>query len=78
MESKKAEKVVAEVRKVVESAKKGDKLSGFEVDFADDFEYNDPVDGSVASGQGLRIVFTDGSRIVFRCVPVAKPPMRPF
>ncbi|KAL4348835.1 hypothetical protein GQ457_17G025730 [Hibiscus cannabinus] len=33
---------------------------------ADDFSYTDPVDGSVASKQGVRFVFTDGSRIIFR------------
>ena len=33
---------------------------------ADDFSYTDPVDGSVSSGQGIRIGFEDGSRIVFR------------
>ncbi len=32
----------------------------------DDFSYKDPVDGSLSRGQGLRIVFTDGSRIVHR------------
>jgi phosphoglucomutase len=32
----------------------------------DDFSYTDPVDGSVSTGQGVRIIFTDGSRIVFR------------
>ena len=32
----------------------------------DDFSYTDPVDGSVSTGQGVRILFTDGSRIVFR------------
>lgn len=76
VESEKAEKVIAEVRKFVDSAKKGDKLSGFEVDFADDFQYKDPVDGSVAKGQGLRIVFTDGSRIVFRCASCQRQGMR--
>jgi phosphoglucomutase len=34
--------------------------------FCDDFSYTDPVDGSVSTGQGVRISFTDGSRIVFR------------
>jgi phosphoglucomutase len=33
---------------------------------ADDFSYTDPVDGSVSTGQGIRIGFEDGSRIVFR------------
>ena len=32
----------------------------------DDFSYTDPVDGSVSKGQGIRILFEDGSRIVFR------------
>ena len=68
VESEKAEKVIKEVRGVVDKSKKGDKIGEYEVDFADDFEYKDPIDGSVASGQGLRIVFSDGSRIVFRCV----------
>lgn len=31
-----------------------------------DFQYRDPVDGSLASGQGLRLLFEDGARIVFR------------
>lgn len=33
---------------------------------ADDFEYVDPIDSSVAMKQGIRIIFEDGSRIVFR------------
>jgi phosphoglucomutase len=33
---------------------------------ADNFSYVDPVDGSVAKGQGLRFVFEDGSRVIFR------------
>ncbi len=36
------------------------------VRFADDFAYSDPVDGSLAEHQGIRIGFDDGSRIVFR------------
>ncbi|MFD2646742.1 alpha-D-glucose phosphate-specific phosphoglucomutase [Devosia albogilva] len=36
------------------------------VAYADDFTYHDPVDGSTSSKQGIRIGFTDGSRIVFR------------
>jgi len=38
----------------------------YRVKFCDDFSYTDPVDGSLSSGQGLRIVMEDGSRIVFR------------
>ncbi|MDR3614431.1 MAG: alpha-D-glucose phosphate-specific phosphoglucomutase [Candidatus Obscuribacterales bacterium] len=45
---------------------KGKKLQGHEVQYADDFAYTDPVDGSVSKNQGVRIGFVDGSRIVFR------------
>lgn len=45
---------------------KGKKFGAYEVDYADDFSYTDPVDGSVSNKQGIRIGFTDGSRIVFR------------
>ncbi|HIK51630.1 MAG TPA: alpha-D-glucose phosphate-specific phosphoglucomutase [Oscillatoriales cyanobacterium M59_W2019_021] len=44
----------------------GRKLGNYTVDYADDFSYTDPVDGSVSNKQGIRIGFTDGSRIVFR------------
>ncbi|XBH82882.1 hypothetical protein VPH35_071436 [Triticum aestivum] len=33
---------------------------------ADEFEYKDPVDGSVSKHQGIRYLFGDGSRLVFR------------
>ena len=33
---------------------------------ADSFSYTDPVDGSVSANQGIRVLFEDGSRIVFR------------
>ncbi len=38
----------------------------YRVKFCDDFSYTDPIDGSLSTGQGLRIGFEDGSRIVFR------------
>jgi phosphoglucomutase len=37
-----------------------------QVKLCDDFSYADPIDGSVSTGQGVRIIFTNGSRIVFR------------
>jgi phosphoglucomutase len=43
-----------------------EKYGNYEVKYADDFSYEDPVDGSVSKNQGIRIGFTDGSRIVFR------------
>ncbi len=45
---------------------KGQKLGAYTVAFNDDFAYTDPVDGSVSTKQGIRIVFEDGSRVVFR------------
>ncbi len=44
----------------------GKQFGDYTVDYADDFSYTDPVDGSVSQKQGIRIGFTDGSRIVFR------------
>jgi phosphoglucomutase len=44
----------------------GRRLGAFEVEDADDFAYSDPVDGSTSSRQGIRILFRDGSRIVYR------------
>jgi phosphoglucomutase len=45
---------------------KGAQFGSLQVKMCDDFSYTDPVDGSVSTGQGVRILFTDGSRIVFR------------
>ena len=36
------------------------------VSLADDFAYTDPVDGSVSGGQGVRLLFDDGARVIFR------------
>lgn len=38
----------------------------YKVKLGDNFSYNDPIDKSVSTKQGLRIVFTDGSRVVMR------------
>jgi phosphoglucomutase len=48
------------------SSMPGQTFDSYEVAYADDFSYTDPVDGSVATKQGIRIGFTDGSRIIFR------------
>jgi len=44
----------------------GSKISGLKVTDAGDFEYTDPIDGSVAKNQGLYVKFDDGSRFVVR------------
>jgi phosphoglucomutase len=44
----------------------GSVVDGRRIAAADDFAYTDPVDGSVSRHQGLRVIFDDGSRIVWR------------
>ena len=44
----------------------GKSLGNYEVEIADDFSYTDPIDGSLSTGQGIRIIFREASRIVFR------------
>jgi len=44
----------------------GQSFAGRTIATADDFAYTDPVDGSVTSGQGLRLLLDDGSRVVLR------------
>ena len=44
----------------------GMRLRGMTVANADDFAYDDPVDGSRSTGQGIRVLFEGGSRIVYR------------
>eukprot|EP00891_Asterochloris_glomerata_P006902 jgi/Astpho2/6902/Aster-07898 len=41
-------------------------VRNYVIDKADEFEYKDPIDESVASHQGVRFLFKDGSRIVYR------------
>lgn len=44
----------------------GRQYGSYQVAYSDDFSYTDPVDGSISQKQGIRIGFSDGSRIVFR------------
>ncbi len=44
----------------------GSVIGGMKVTAADDFAYDDPVDHSRATGQGIRVLFEGGSRIVYR------------
>ena len=44
----------------------GSTHGNYTVDLCDDFSYTDPVDKSISKNQGIRIIFTDGSRVVFR------------
>jgi len=44
----------------------GTSAGGATVTAADDFRYRDPVDGSESAHQGIRVLFDDGTRIVYR------------
>lgn len=44
----------------------GQVFGNYHVQLCDDFSYHDSIDGSVSNNQGIRVLFTDGSRIVFR------------
>ena len=45
---------------------KGQVVEGMTIAGADDFAYTDPVDASVSTKQGVRVMFEDGSRFVLR------------
>jgi phosphoglucomutase len=61
----KADALVQRVQSAMPTLK-GRQFGNYEVAYADDFSYQDPIDGSVSTKQGMRIGFTDGSRIVMR------------
>lgn len=60
-----AEQVLQNVRDQFASLP-GQELAGRTVQSCDDFAYTDPVDGSISKNQGVRILFADSSRIIFR------------
>jgi phosphoglucomutase len=59
------DEVMAGLRRAV-TGLRGRSFDGASVEAADDFEYADPVDGSKAARQGVRVVLADGRRMVFR------------
>jgi phosphoglucomutase len=65
VESEGAEAMMQHLRDNFE-AWSGSTVDGFDIAKADEFTYNDPVDGSISKQQGIRILMKDGSRVVFR------------
>lgn len=47
-------------------ANTGKVVGKYTIATADDFTYNDPVDGSISKKQGIRFLMADGSRVIFR------------
>ncbi|MFA6015367.1 MAG: alpha-D-glucose phosphate-specific phosphoglucomutase [Gallionellaceae bacterium] len=44
----------------------GKQFGKYVIQTCDDFSYTDPVDASISNAQGIRLLFSDGSRIIFR------------
>ena len=65
VESTKAQKLMNMLRSSF-STLAGKSYGSFTVKVADEFCYTDPIDASVSPNQGIRVLFTDGSRVVFR------------
>ncbi len=63
--SDRANSLIEHLRKV-RAGLVGKQFGRYTLEYADDFAYTDPVDGSVSQNQGLRFGFADGSRLVFR------------
>ncbi|XP_033125929.1 phosphoglucomutase-1-like [Anneissia japonica] len=71
VDSEAAQKMMTNLRQLVQEASfvgkcytEGNK--SYTVKLGDDFEYEDPIDKSISKKQGLRIIFEDGSRVIFR------------
>lgn len=43
----------------------GQDFGDYRIENCDDFSYTDPVDHSVSEQQGIRLLFANGSRIVY-------------
>lgn len=66
-DSEGANKMMAHLGEIIASADiKGKKFGNYQVEKADNFEYLDPIDKSVSKNQGIRFIFTDGSRLIYR------------
>lgn len=65
VESERANALITELRGKLPSLA-GTTINGLTIEKADDFAYHDPVDGSVSEHQGVRVLFSGGSRVVFR------------
>ena len=65
VETEKANQLVDKLQAILPNLK-GKQYGSYQVEYSDNFSYTDPVDNSVSNNQGIRIGFTDGSRIVLR------------
>ena len=67
VESKGASLMMDHLRKIAaDPTNINDILNSYQLKTSDDFCYTDPIDKSVSKNQGVRFIFSDGSRIIFR------------
>jgi len=66
VDTEKANEVMRVIEEQLQDKTRLQEICGKPVAIADNFSYKDPVDGSETTKQGLRIIFQDGSRIVWR------------
>jgi phosphoglucomutase len=64
-EANRASELMAALRTLL-PVLRGTNPAGGVIETADDFHYRDPVDGSESAEQGVRLVFGNGGRIVYR------------
>lgn len=60
-----ADDILAHLRQQL-PALPGQSFGEYQVSYADEFTYTDPIDNSVSTNQGIRIGFSCGARIVYR------------
>ncbi len=65
LETEPANTLMADLRQQLDTLA-GTSLAGLQVVEADEFSYADPVDGSLTTGQGIRLHFEGGARLVLR------------
>lgn len=65
IDAESAARVISTLRARLQSMP-GTTVAGLKIAQADEFSYDDPVDGSHSASQGVRVIFEDGARAVFR------------
>ncbi|NPD15915.1 alpha-D-glucose phosphate-specific phosphoglucomutase [Xinfangfangia sp. D13-10-4-6] len=65
VDSTRADQMFAALRERLKTLP-GQTFAGLTVSEADDFAYHDPVDGSSSQKQGVRVIFGEGTRAVYR------------
>jgi phosphoglucomutase len=65
IDSKIADQLMADLNQSINSLP-AKQFGSYKIENSDNFCYTDPVDNSISENQGIRLLFSDGSRIVYR------------